>query len=173
MKSNKTYDEYLVSVIHVESDEVVKMIKVFSTEKAISVRGNLEARYGRDYEVNIAILNIQAVSKGQGMIERPTRYVNEFNIKKHIQQECRQNIDEMSANEVIDFLFGDYTDRGEFRIVDDCYCPDEKWWHRLNTLWAYPLTLACSPYRYVVYGHTGWDDKTRFGNWILRMTGHR
>ena len=67
MKSNKTYDEYLISVVHVESDEVVKMIKVFSTEKAISVRGNLEARYGRDYEVNIASLNAQAVSKGQGM----------------------------------------------------------------------------------------------------------
>ncbi|MFS1428586.1 hypothetical protein LMH73_015955 [Vibrio splendidus] len=109
------------------------------------------------------------------MIELNERYVSPIMVKHYIKENYEIDPGAMSGQEVIDRLFGCanndyYTD---FRIIDDCWAPKTKWWHRLNRFWAYPLTWFCSPYQYVVRGQAGWSDKTKFGNWILRVTGYR
>jgi len=44
---------------------------------------------------------------------------------------------------------------------------------RLNMFWAVPFTIALMPIKYVIYGDTGWSMKSRFGRWILRVTGEQ
>lgn len=44
---------------------------------------------------------------------------------------------------------------------------------RLNMFWAVPFTIALSPFKYVIYGDTGWSTRSRFGRWILRRTGEQ
>lgn len=74
--------------------------------------------------------------------------------------------------ETLTYLFGDYDTRPETNL--DLYIydkPDKTATHRLNMLWAYPVTLFCSPYRFIRYGGVGWTNKTRFGKFILKCVG--
>ena len=81
-----------------------------------------------------------------------------------------------SVKQVLDYLFGTcpYYDDTETNFVIREWEEDKKRTplHRLNMFWAIPLTVLCMPYQYIVRGHTGWDTKTAFGRWILRVTGH-
>ena len=79
----------------------------------------------------------------------------------------------MSKDEVIEYLFGTHTDYPETNL--DLYLfepPEKKAWHRLNMLWAVPVTLLCGIYRYIRYGDIGWNNKTKFGKFIIKATGH-
>ncbi|EGR2229511.1 hypothetical protein DZF79_14895 [Vibrio parahaemolyticus] len=105
-------------------------------------------------------------------IMKPMRYVNGWQLRKYIQENYSKDVKEMNGEELLENLFGSFRESGEFRIEDIHYIPEQTWWHRLNRLWAYPLTIICSPYRYVRYGHIGWDDKTNFGRWLIKVTGH-
>jgi hypothetical protein len=76
---------------------------------------------------------------------------------------------------VLDYLFGKWSEDSEtnFMIrewVKDYY--DRKPYHRLNMFWALPLTLLFSPFQYIFRGGIGWDTKSTFGRWILKVTGH-
>lgn len=44
---------------------------------------------------------------------------------------------------------------------------------RLNMFWAVPFTIVLAPIKYVIYGDTGWSMKSKFGRWILRVTGEQ
>lgn len=80
-----------------------------------------------------------------------------------------------TGKEVLDYIFGtsnnDY--RGQAGIELRVWSKDNKKpVHRLNMLWAIPLTLLLAPVRYVLHGDIGWDTKTKMGRFILRVTGH-
>lgn len=81
-----------------------------------------------------------------------------------------------TGKEVLDHIFGTYDNDycGGEDIVLRVWRNDKKRtaWHRLNMFWAMPLTLALSPIKYVMGGQVGWDTKTKFGRFILRVTGH-
>lgn len=105
-------------------------------------------------------------------MRRKERYVDSFRIAKYLEENYDRDIKDMSGEEVIKFIFGDIYEYGDFKIIDVHYFNEEKWHHRLNRLWAYPLTWLCAPYQYVVNGEVGWDDKTKFGRWMLKIAGY-
>lgn len=109
------------------------------------------------------------------MIEAKERYVDAVLVKRYLKDNYDMDLQSMTGQEVVDRLFGGYNNDyySEFRIIDDCWTPKTKWWQRLNRFWAYSLTAVCAPYQYIKNGEIGWSDKTRFGLWILRVTGYR
>lgn len=109
------------------------------------------------------------------MIEYKERYVNSVMVETYLKNNYEIDPKDMTGKEVIERIFGGYNNdyQSEFRIIDDCWHPDTKPWQRFNRFWAYPLTLLCAPYQYIIRGQCGWSDKTKFGNWILRVTGYR
>lgn len=48
--------EYLVTVVHIESDEIVKAVHVGDINAALKQREDYEAAYSREYEVLIGNL---------------------------------------------------------------------------------------------------------------------
>lgn len=64
-------------------------------------------------------------------------------------------------------------DSGEFMIRHYDDDQPKTALHRLNMFWAVPFTIALMPIKYVIYGDTGWSMKSRFGGWILRVTGEQ
>lgn len=48
--------EYLVTVVHIESDEVIKVVRVGDINAALKQREDYEATYSREYEVLIGSL---------------------------------------------------------------------------------------------------------------------
>lgn len=81
---------------------------------------------------------------------------------------------ELSKKETLSFLFGDFSNHPETKL-DICIRikPTSTVANRLNQLWAYPLTLVLAPFRYVLFGYTGWDDKTLIGRFMLHICGQR
>lgn len=79
-----------------------------------------------------------------------------------------------TAEQVLDHLFGDgmYSDAEANFVIREWRGSDKTRTQRLNMLWAIPLTIALAPFRYVLYGDSGWDTKTRMGRFMLRVTGH-
>lgn len=107
------------------------------------------------------------------MIESDVKYVEPWQVEKYLKENYDKDINEMSGKELMTTLFGvPFHERGSFRIVNDYWQPVINWKHRMNRLWAFPLTLICAPYRYIRYGDIGWCDKSRFGAWLLKVTGH-
>ncbi|WP_273860727.1 hypothetical protein [Photobacterium sp. GSS17] len=106
------------------------------------------------------------------MIERETKYVSEYQLRAYILEHFGKDVRDMSGVELLEGMFGTFRERGDFRIENRYYQPKETWVHRLNRLWAFPLTLICSPYMYIKHGQIGWSDKTRFGSWLLKVTGY-
>ncbi|CAH0528434.1 hypothetical protein CTH30272_02118 [Allocatenococcus thiocycli] len=79
----------------------------------------------------------------------------------------------LSKEETLDFLFGNHSEFSRTRL--DLYLlekPKKTAFHRLNHLWAYPLTFALAPFRYVLYGDIGWTNKTKFGRFLLKSCGY-
>lgn len=79
-----------------------------------------------------------------------------------------------TAKEVLDLLYGAYGDnyRTDYKVINLNVTVDNKWWHRLNMCWAWPLTIVSAPFQYVVKGYVGWSESTVVGKWILKVTGH-
>lgn len=78
-----------------------------------------------------------------------------------------------TTNEVLDYLFGDQHSRGKSNLVISTWRENEKTkLQRLNMVWVFPFTILVAPINYVLYGFVGWDDKTRLGRFLLRITGH-
>lgn len=79
----------------------------------------------------------------------------------------------LSREESLDFLFGTHSKRPRTRL--NLYLleePEKTAFHRLNHLWAFPLTFVLAPFRYVLYGDIGWTNKTMFGRFLLRSCGY-
>lgn len=106
------------------------------------------------------------------MIERETKYVSESQLREYIKENFRKDVRDMSGEELLEGIFGSFRERGDFRVENRYYQPKETWVHRLNRLWALPLTLLCSPYMYIRNGEIGWSNRTRFGRWLLKVTGY-
>ncbi|HFQ5115451.1 TPA: hypothetical protein ACGU7D_004260 [Vibrio vulnificus] len=78
----------------------------------------------------------------------------------------------MTKEETLTFLFGDWNNRAETNL--DIYLleqPEKTVLHRLNHLWAFPLTFILAPFRYVLYGDIGWTNKTKLGKFLLKSCG--
>jgi len=97
---------------------------------------------------------------------RDTKHVHRFQVEQAVGKDA-------SGKRVLDYLFGEYPEHhGEADFVIRAWRSDDRTViQRLNMLWAIPLTLLLAPYRYVAKGHIGWDDKTVFGGWLLKVTG--
>lgn len=79
------------------------------------------------------------------------------------------------VSDVLDYIFGnygnDYRCMGNFTLR--VWSKDKrKWWQRLNMFWAMPLTLIIMPFQWVFHGTTGWSNRTKFGMFILKVTGN-
>lgn len=78
----------------------------------------------------------------------------------------------MNRDELLTYLFGDYSEYPQTHF--DLYImvkKDQKWWHRLNMIWAFPLTLLCAPYMWLTQGQIGWTNKSVIGGFVLRSIG--
>ena len=92
--------------------------------------------------------------------------------RHEIQQAVGKNA---TGKQVLDHIFGTYDNdyRGNADIVLRVWVGDKRTrWQRLNMFWAMPLTLILSPIQYVMSGQVGWDTTTKFGRFMLRVTGH-
>ena len=97
------------------------------------------------------------------------RWRVEESIKKY-EKDTGRKIE--TKKDTLDFLFGDFNERPRTHLDLYLYTPQEKTWkHRANLFWILPLTLMCSPYRYLRYGDIGWTNKTNFGKFILTCIG--
>ncbi|PSV00401.1 hypothetical protein [Photobacterium kishitanii] len=101
----------------------------------------------------------------------PIDTVTEHAVRELIATDYYVKIDDLSAKEVIEYLFGDFSYRGDFMLVDRHVELHDTWWQRFNVLWIYPLALLCYPYRYIRYGDAAWDRTTKFGRWLHWMVG--
>ena len=113
------------------------------------------------------------------MIKRDMRYnQNTWNFSSVIEDDIKKRESvigrAMTKDEVIEHLFGTPLDRATTYL--DLYLfknvPETTWKHRLNRLWAYPLTILLAPFRYVIYGDIGWGNKTKLGKFILVACGY-
>ena len=80
-----------------------------------------------------------------------------------------------SGKEVLDYLLGTESNghNADSRILIKVWMDDDRTViHRLNMFWVMPLTLLLSPVMYVLNGSVGWTTRTRFGRFVLRVTGH-
>ncbi|USD68114.1 hypothetical protein [Vibrio sp. SCSIO 43136] len=109
------------------------------------------------------------------MIEAKERYVSSVLVKRYIEENSAVPLKDMTGVDAVEFVFGSREDDycSEFKIVNTRWKPEQRWWHRLNMFWAYPLTLICAPYQYVKSGETGWSDETKFGRFMLKACGFR
>lgn len=108
------------------------------------------------------------------MIKVLDRYASKDQLKEYIKDCISDDIKTVSGEQVINLLF-DHNDGwyGHLRVVDEDYRIPERLSHRLNKLWAYPLTVMCSPFRYLAYGRIGWSGSTKFGKFILGACGEK
>ena len=93
--------------------------------------------------------------------------------RSYIKDVTGEDVSTLRGDKVIELLFGSHYERGEFKIVDTNWSPKERWYHRLNRFWAYPLFFILAPFQYIIHGKTGFSDDNRFGYWILKVTGYR
>jgi hypothetical protein len=81
--------------------------------------------------------------------------------------------EDASAEDVLDYLFGKYGERREANfVIREWIKPTQNRVQRINTVWVCLLTIFLAPVRYIIYGQVRWSDKTRFGKWLLKITGN-
>lgn len=96
-------------------------------------------------------------------------------VKKIHRFEIEKELDNPTAKEVLDLLFGSWDgdeDRPYYKVFTYDYDHERTWQQRLNMFWAMPLTLLLSPIMYIYSGQVGWSDKSKVGKFILKVTGH-
>lgn len=102
------------------------------------------------------------------MIIHNKNRVNRLNIEKKLGKDC-------SGKEVLDHLFGDYNNdyqSGEDYVIYEWESCEKTPLQRFNFIWVFGLTMLLAPIRYVMYGQTGWTNKTKMGRFFIRITGH-
>lgn len=84
--------------------------------------------------------------------------------------------EDASAEDVLNYIFHDEFDEFDSEsndfVIRQWYSANNSALHRFNMIWAVVLTIIVSPYQYVAKGYVGWDTKTVFGRWILKVTGN-
>ena len=100
------------------------------------------------------------------MFIRDTKNIYRFQVEKAVGKDA-------TADQVLDYLFGNsYECSNNSFVIKEWSTDFRTKKHRLNMLWAIPLTIFCVPYQYIMKGKIGWDTKTTFGRWILKVTGY-
>lgn len=113
------------------------------------------------------------------MIEKKQKYVDPVMARTYIEKYSPKPLKEMRGDEVIEVLFDNNFGgirnmskcQPDFLIVNTNWQTNVTWWHRLNRFWVAPFTLICAPYQYVVHGEIGWDDKSKLGRTLLKLSG--
>lgn len=99
------------------------------------------------------------------MLVRDTKGIYRHQVKEAVGKDA-------TAEQVLDYLFGDCMGESKSDFTIRIWDHDNKTpLQRLNFYWLVPFTLICAPVRYVFYGYIGWDTKTKFGRWILKIAG--
>lgn len=81
-------------------------------------------------------------------------------------------LSDYSGEELLTYLCGDHDNCSVSEL--DVYImkrQKEKWYHRVNMMWAFPLTIICGPFQYIKNGSVGWHNKSRIGKLILKSIG--
>ena len=102
------------------------------------------------------------------MLVRANRSVYRYDITEALGKDA-------TAEEILDYIFGDEYHCRSSNFILRVWSKDRynrKFYHRLNMLWAMPFSLLIFPFQWVIFGHTGWSDKTKMGRFILKSTGH-
>ena len=103
------------------------------------------------------------------MFIRDTRKIYRSSIEKAVGENA-------TGKDVLDYIFGTYDNdyNGETDLILESWEePSHKSvFHRVNMLWVIVLTIILSPIRFILYGQVGWDTKSKFGRWIIKITGN-
>lgn len=76
---------------------------------------------------------------------------------------------------ILDVLFP-YEESGDFYVYwwDNPWEQDRKWWQRLNMIWVVPVYyITIAPFQWILKGRVGVDEKSKFGELIIKLTGVR
>ena len=100
-----------------------------------------------------------------------------WNWRRKVEEDIKRH-EEITGRKVntkealLDYLFGDYQSHPETILDIYLLTPEDKTWkHRLNMFWAFPVTLVCAPYQFIVNGGVGWTNKGKVGKFILKSIG--
>lgn len=101
------------------------------------------------------------------MIIKNTKHVYRSRIEKTLGKEA-------TAKDVLDHIFGDVygSDKSIDYVISEWSDCDKTKMQRFNTIIAIIFILITSPYQYITDGHLGFDNKTKFGRWVLKNTGN-
>lgn len=105
------------------------------------------------------------------MFIREMRTICRLEIENELKKKKGENY---TAKDVLDFYFSN----DSFRTTEyDLFLRrwrkyDKTLTHRLNMLWVIPFTTILAPLTYVLYGHIGWDTRTKLGRFFLKITGN-
>lgn len=107
------------------------------------------------------------------MLERKNRNWGGIHSQVRRDMESRgDKLSDYSGEELLTYLCGDCNNCRSTKLDVYILKPQkEKWYHRMNMMWAFPLTLICSPYQYIKNGGVGWDNKSIIGRFILKAVG--
>lgn len=78
-----------------------------------------------------------------------------------------------TIDDALDVILGGYDNDYWTDLVVYRRCEDTKttMLNRFNTLWVYPIFIVCIPFRYVLFGETGFNRDTKFGKFVLDLVG--
>lgn len=80
-----------------------------------------------------------------------------------------------SKEDILEILFSE-DQSNEFYVYwwENPWEEETKWWQRLNKLWFIPVFICViMPYQWLVRGKVGFNEKTRLGEFILKMIGEK
>ena len=100
------------------------------------------------------------------MLIRNTKSVYRHEIERKLGKDA-------SAKQVLDHIFGDYydNDKGIDYVISKWSSCKKTKMQRFNIVLAVIFIILRSPYQYITDGYLGFDNKTKFGRWVLRNTG--
>lgn len=80
---------------------------------------------------------------------------------------------EYTKEDLLEVLFGDEFSN-EFYVYwwENPYEKEKTVWNRLNWIWFLPVFyIVFAPYQWITKGQIGFDQRTKFGNMVLKMLG--
>lgn len=105
------------------------------------------------------------------MLEQRKTKVSWYGLDYHIKEKSGKNLSELTKEELVELLFGNYNNDYRSDFIIKCYNNYSKrtLWNRLNLMWIYPLFIIALPFQYLITGDTGINRNTKIGRVVDRL----